>query len=133
MAVMAFMGVVMYIFAPEMIGMLSPVPEIRELGVAVLRIEAFAEPFFAAAIVAYSVCVGAGDTFKPSLINLGSMWFVRLTLAYALASIYGLRGVWFAMAVELTFRGSMFLIRVYRGGWLRNIADTPQTEQATVS
>ena len=35
----------------RMIGMLSPVPEIRELGVAVLRIEAFAEPFFAAAIV----------------------------------------------------------------------------------
>lgn len=133
MAVMAFMGVVMYIFAPEMIGILSPVPEIRELGVAVLRIEAFAEPFFAAAIVAYSVCVGAGDTFKPSLINLGSMWFVRLTLAYALASTYGLRGVWFAMAVELTFRGSMFLIRIYRGGWLRNIADTPQTERATVS
>ena len=133
MAVMAFMGVVMYIFAPEMIGMLSPVPEIRELGVAVLRIEAFAEPFFAAAIVAYSVCVGAGDTFKPSLINLGSMWFVRLTLAYALASTYGLRGVWFAMAVELTFRGSMFLIRIYRGGWLRNIADIPQTERATVS
>ena len=133
MAVMAFMGVVMYIFAPEMIGMLSPVPEIRELGVAVLRIEAFAEPFFAAAIVAYSVCVGAGDTFKPSLINLGSMWFVRLTLAYALASTYDLRGVWFAMAVELTFRGSMFLIRIYLGSWLRNIADTPQTEQATAS
>jgi len=44
-----------------------------------------------------------------------------------------LRGVWFAMAVELTFRGSMFLIRIYRGSWLRNIADTPQTEQATVS
>lgn len=96
------MGAVMYVFAPEMIGMLSPVQEIRELGVAVLRIEAFAEPFFAAAIVSYSVCIGAGDTFKPSLINLGSMWLVRLTLAYALASSYGLRGVWFAMAVELT-------------------------------
>ena len=35
MAVMAFMGAIMYIFAPEMIGILSPVPEIRELGVAV--------------------------------------------------------------------------------------------------
>lgn len=123
MGVMAVMGAVMYVFAPEMIGMLSPVQEIRELGVAVLRIEAFAEPFFAAAIVSYSVCIGAGDTFKPSLINLGSMWLVRLTLAYVLASSYGLRGVWFAMAVELTFRGTMFLVRIFRGSWLNKIAE----------
>ena len=81
MIVMAFMGVVMYIFAPEMIGLLSPVTAIQDLGTSVLRIEAFAEPFFAAAIVAYSVCVGAGDTLKPSMINLGSMWLIRLTLA----------------------------------------------------
>ncbi|WP_028896891.1 MATE family efflux transporter [Prevotella sp. HUN102] len=123
MAVMALMGVVMYIFAPEMIGMLSPVEEIRALGIQVLRIEAFAEPFFAASIVAYSVCVGAGDTFKPSLINLGSMWCVRLTLAWLLSTQYGLPGVWFAMAVELTFRGIMFLIRIYRGSWMKNIGE----------
>lgn len=70
MAVMAFMGVVMYVFAPEMIGFLSPVPAIRELGAEVLRIEAFAEPFFAASIVSYSVCVGAGDTLKPAAMSL---------------------------------------------------------------
>ncbi len=64
MGVMALMGVVMYVFAPEMIGVLSPVESIRELGTACLRIEAFAEPFFAASIVTYSVCVGAGDTME---------------------------------------------------------------------
>lgn len=114
MIVMAGMGIVMYIFAPEMIGLLSPVPEIQALGTSVLRIEAFAEPFFAASIVAYGVCLGAGDTLKPSFINLGSMWIIRLTLAYALASEYGLRGVWFAMAVELTIRGIMFMVYLYR-------------------
>lgn len=114
MVVMAFMGVVMYIFAPEMIGLLSPVAEIQHLGTSVLRIEAFAEPFFAAAIVAYSVCIGAGDTLKPSMINLGSMWLIRLTLAYALASQYGLCGVWFAMAVELSLRGLMFIFYLFR-------------------
>ena len=114
MIVMAFMGVVMYIFAPEMIGLLSPVPAIQDLGTSVLRIEAFAEPFFAAAIVAYSVCVGAGDTLKPSMINLGSMWLIRLTLAYCLASQYGLRGVWFAMAVELSLRGMMFIFYLFK-------------------
>lgn len=114
MIVMAFMGVVMYIFAQEMIGLLSPITAIQDLGISVLRIEAFAEPFFAAAIVAYSVCVGAGDTLKPSMINLGSMWLIRLTLAYCLASQYGLRGVWFAMAVELSLRGMMFIFYLFK-------------------
>lgn len=121
MGVMALMGVVMYAFAPEMIGRLSPVEEIRELGTAILRIEAFAEPFFAASIVIYCVFVGAGNTIRPSIINLGSMWLVRLTLAAILAPTYGLRGVWFAMAIELTFRGILFLISLFRGSWMKNL------------
>ena len=122
MAVMAVMGAVMYVFAPEMIGVLSPVDSIRELGTTCLRIEAFAEPFFAASIVTYSVCVGAGDTKKPAAINLSTMWLVRLTLAYGLSKSYGLEGVWIAMATELTFRGILFLIRLFRGSWLKSFA-----------
>ena len=120
MAVMAVMGAVMYIFAPEMMGILTPVEEIRILGTQSLRIEAFAEPMFAASIVVYCVCVGAGDTLKPVLINLFSMWCVRLSLAALLAPTYGLRGVWTAMALELTFRGILFLVRLFRGRWLHH-------------
>lgn len=120
MLVMALMGVIMYVFAPEMIGVLSPVEAIRQLGTTCLRIEAFAEPFFAASIVTYCVCVGAGDTFKPAAINLGTMWLVRLTLAYGLSKSYGLEGVWIAMATELTFRGVLFLIRLFCGSWMKS-------------
>ncbi|MBP3228403.1 MAG: MATE family efflux transporter [Bacteroidaceae bacterium] len=112
MAVMTLMGVVMYLCAPLMMSLLSPVAEIQTLGTEVLRIEAWAEPMFAAAIVSYGVFVGAGDTFKPSLMNLFSMWAVRLTLAAALAPVYGLKGVWIAMCVELCFRGAIFLARL---------------------
>lgn len=121
MGVMAFMGFIMYIFAPEMIGILSPVEEIRSLGTQILRIEAFAEPFFAASIVSYSVFVGAGDTFKPAKMNLCSMWLVRLTLAWWLSSSFGLVGVWIAMAVELVFRGCLFLFRLFFGDWVKQI------------
>ena len=119
MTIMAIMGLIMYIFAPEMIGILSPVEEIRTLGSQVLRIEAFAEPFFAASIVTYSVCIGAGDTLRPAIMNLVSMWCVRLTMAAMLAPRYGLKGVWIAMAVELIFRGSIFLVRLFREKWLQ--------------
>lgn len=121
MIIMAVMGVVMYFFAHDMMAIMTPVSEIQQLGAQSLRIEAFAEPMYAASIVTYSVCVGAGDTLRPALINLSSMWFVRLTLAYLLAKDYGLPGVWTAMAIELTFRGTLFLIRLYRGKWMRKI------------
>jgi Na+-driven multidrug efflux pump len=124
MTVMAFMGLIMYLLAPEMMSLLTSVDEIVKLGTQCLRIEAFAEPFFAASIVTYSVCVGAGDTMKPALINLGTMWCVRLTLAYMLASQYGLKGVWIAMATELTFRGTLFLVRLFRGTWIKGFSVT---------
>ena len=122
MIVMSVMGMVMYVFAPEMMAILSPVNDIQALGTTVLRIEAFAEPFFAASIVAYSAFVGAGDTLRPALINLCSMWFVRLSLAAWLAKDYGLKGVWTAMAIELTFRGILFLTRLFHGRWLKATA-----------
>ena len=104
MAVMTFMGVIMYVAAPQMMGILSPVEEIKQLGAEVLRIEAFAEPMFAAAIVSYGVFVGAGSTLVPSCMNLFSIWAVRLSLAALLAPVLGLRGVWIAMCTELCFR-----------------------------
>ncbi|MCM1520580.1 MAG: MATE family efflux transporter [Lachnoclostridium sp.] len=121
MAVMAVMGVVMYGAADLMIGFMTPIDEIRTLGASILRIEAWAEPMFAAAIVSYGVFVGAGDTLIPSCMNFGSIWLVRLSLAALLAPTMGLTGVWIAMAVELTFRGLIFLLRLRSSRWLHNI------------
>lgn len=116
-AVMSLMGGVMYVAAPLMMASLTPDAAVRALGTECLRIEAWAEPMFAASIVAMSCFVGAGDTRKPSMMNLISMWGVRVTLAAALAPIWGLQGVWTAMAIELTFRGLIFLGRMKWGNW----------------
>lgn len=115
--VMTVMGVLMWLFAPELMSVLSPVDAIVQQGAEVLRIEAWAEPMFAAAIVCNGVFIGAADTLKPAIMSLVSMWCVRLTLAATLARDYGLRGVWIAMATELTFRGTIFLLRLWKGGW----------------
>ena len=116
-SVMTLMGVLMWIFAPELMALMSPVEEVIAQGTQVLRIEAWAEPMFAAAIVANGVFIGAGDTMIPAIMSLTSMWAVRLTLAATLAPKYGLKGVWTAMAIELTFRGSIFLTRLFKGRW----------------
>lgn len=118
MIVMGLMGILMYLFAPQIIGLMTPVHEIRELGVMALRIEAFAEPMFAASIVAYGVFVGAADTLVPCLMNFFSIWAIRLSLAALLAPSLGLKGVWIAMCVELCFRGFIFLVRLKRERWM---------------
>ena len=116
-AVMTVMGVLMWTFAPELMSLMSPVEEVIAQGTQVLRIEAWVEPMFAAAIVANGVFIGAGDTIIPAIMSLVSMWAVRLTLAASLAPKYGLKGMWIAMATELTFRGSIFLVRLFKGNW----------------
>lgn len=118
-SVMTVGGVLMYIAAPAMIGVLTPNEEIRNLGAAVLRIEAFAEPFYAASIVASGALRGAGDTLVPSCMNFASMWCVRIPLAAILAPRVGLYGVWIAMCVELCFRGILFTTRLKRERWMR--------------
>ena len=110
MLIMGLLGVVMYIFAPEIFSVMSPDGAIRQLGADVLRIEAWAEPMFAASIVAYGFFVGLGRTILPASMNLVSIWGVRLTLAAILAPTMGLQGVWLAMCIELCFRGFIFLI-----------------------
>lgn len=119
MAVMTVMGVIMYIAAPVMMDIMTPVESIRSLGIEVLRIEAWAEPMYAASIVAYGAFVGVGDTMIPAVMNFGSIWLVRIPVAAFLAPTMGLPGVWVAMAVELTFRGIIFLWRMWSGKWYR--------------
>ena len=120
-AVMTLMGVLMWIFASELMSLMTPVDEIIAIGAECLRIEAFAEPMFAASIVINGIFIGAGDTLRPAIMSLASMWGVRLTLAALLATTYGLPGVWTAMAVELTFRGIIFMVRLMQGGWMKKM------------
>lgn len=115
---MTVTAVLMFVFSPAMFFMLTPDKAVRNLGVRVLRIEAFAEPMFACSIVAAGALRGAGDTLVPSIMNLMSMWGIRITMAVFLAPHIGLTGVWIAMCVELCIRGILFLIRLFREKWL---------------
>ena len=84
----------------------------------VLRIELLVEPLFGASIVAAGALRGAGDTLIPGIMNMVSVWGVRISLMLILVSRMGLTGAWIAMAIELAFRGTIFLIRLARGKWL---------------
>ena len=116
--IMTLTAGLMFILAPFVFRILTPDPAVQELGVHVLRIEAFAEPLFAVSIAAAGAMRGAGDTLIPSILNLASMWGVRITAAAFLAPRLGLAGVWIAMCGELCIRGILFLVRLLREKWL---------------
>ena len=117
-AIMALSGVGLWVFAPTLMSIFTADAAVIALGARVLRIEAFAEPMFGASIVASGAMQGAGDSTACFVLNLFSMWGVRLTLAFLLAPRLGLVGVWGAMCFELCIRGLLFLIRLARGKWL---------------
>ncbi len=110
-ALMGCTGLLMMIFCPFVFRLLTPVVEVRTLAAQALRIGLLAEPLFGVSIAAAGALRGAGDTLVPSLLNLGSIWIVRLGLSLLLVGKLGLRGMWIAMAIELCVRGALMLWR----------------------
>lgn len=118
MGIMTLTGAGLFAFAPALMSIFTADAAVIALGARVLRIEAFAEPMFGVSIVASGAMQGAGDSTACFVLNLVSMWGIRLTLAFLLAPRLGLMGVWGAMCFELCVRGLLFLIRLARGKWL---------------
>jgi len=114
---MTVMGALMYIMAPQLIGIFTTDAAVITLGAMVLRIEAFGEPGFGLSQLVFGVLRGSGDTKAPFLISLLGMWVIRLPFAAILlkTTTMGLKCIWIAMMTDLTVRGIVSWVH-YRGG-----------------
>ena len=121
MVIMGSSAIVMYFVSPYIMAFFTPVVEIQQTAVSVLRIELIAEPLFAASIIACGALRGAKDTMVPALLNLASIWGIRIPLGYFLVQQIGLKGMWIAMCIELNIRGLIFLIRLKKEDWLKRL------------
>ena len=119
-AVMCTASAIMFALAPNIIDLFSNDAAVIALGARVLRIEAFAEPFFAIATVIAGVLRGAGDTRWPFYISLAGMWLMRVPIAFVLIRLFGwgLEAIWVGMAVDLFVRGVLCLWRFYKRTWV---------------
>jgi MATE family, multidrug efflux pump len=133
---MTIMGVLFFIFAPDLFRVFSPHAHqqpIVDAGVPVLRLVAFAMPPLSAIIVLTGALRGAGDTRFPILLTWIGFLVIRMPLAYLLTRSVvdlgplgsvtgwnlGLMGAWIAMFVDLLVRGLLFLGRFVSGRWMR--------------
>jgi len=132
---MTIMGILFFIFAPDLFRVFSPHTHqqpIVDAGVPVLRLVAFAMPPLSAIIVLTGALRGAGDTRFPILLTWIGFLVIRMPLAYLLTRSVvdlgslgtltgwnlGLMGAWIAMFVDLTIRGILFLWRFVSGRWM---------------
>ena len=121
--VMAFSAVLMFIFAPNLMGLFIKDAKVIALGALVLRIQAFGEIGLAIANISSGIFKGAGDTKWPFYIAVIGMWIVRIIPAIILINIFdfGLAGIWIPMAFDWTVRAGISLYRFKNDRWLKNI------------
>jgi len=117
MVIMCVMGVVFFVFAPQIMGVFINDPDVIALGVWPLRLVAFSQPMLATSIVLSGALRGAGDTRSTLMITSGGLWLVRVPIALLLAPPLGLIGAWIAMGIDLNLRGLACWLRVRSGRW----------------
>ena len=117
--VMLVCAVLMFIFAPQLVGMFTTDQQAIAMASQALRVQAFAELFVAIANTVSGILRGAGDTKFSSFLSMVGMWGVRVPLAFILIHFFGfsLLGVWLPMALDWTMRCLLMTIRYRRGKW----------------
>ncbi|WP_243660905.1 MATE family efflux transporter [Miniphocaeibacter halophilus] len=116
---MVIIGIIFYVFAEPLASIFTETKRVKLLVVDVLHIIAFFQPFSALVQIITNALQGAGDTKFPMYSTIVGIWGIRLAIGYLLAVPlkYGLRGVWYAYALDLVVRGIILLIRFKKGKW----------------
>ncbi len=118
-AVLGVLGVLFVAFADVVVGWFTHDPEVAPIATLGLRIISGGFPFYAAGYVLTQSFNGAGDTWTPTLINLGCFWLFEIPLAYALGRSlgYGPAGIFWAMAIAFSVMSVVSAWRFRRGTW----------------
>jgi MATE family multidrug resistance protein len=118
-ALMAAVGFAFLLFPAQIVGFFTNDPQIIAIGTMPLRMVGLIQPLLAASMVFSGGLRGAGDTRWPMMITGGSIWLVRLPLAYLFALVlgWGLPGAWTALALDLSLRGLLNFLRFRGGRW----------------
>jgi putative MATE family efflux protein len=116
---MGAVGLVFLLFPAQIVGFFTDDPQLIALGTMPLRMVGLIQPLLSANMVFAGGLRGAGDTRFPMIISGGSIWLIRLPLAYLFAIVFGwgLLGAWGALALDLSLRGVLNFLRFRSGRW----------------
>src|SRR5687768_5572095 len=116
--VLGIVGLVFFIFAPQIAALFTSDPRVTPHATSCLRIVSTGFVFFAYGLVFTQSFNGAGDTWTPTWINLGCFWAIQIPLAWLLAirMEMGPIGVFIAMTVAFSLLAVVSGV-IFRRGW----------------
>ncbi len=118
-AYMVAVAAFIFVFAPSLIAIFDPTPEVVAIGTQCARIIAPSLVLNSIGVVLSRGFAGAGNTIPPMTINLLTLWILEVPLAYGLAQIagLGLLGIWLGRAAANMANGLVFAAWFKRGKW----------------
>ena len=116
---MIISGGLLFIFAPDMMGLFSKSAEVILLGALVLRMVAVSEPFYGVSIIIEGMLLGVGRTITPFVFNIIGMWGVRIVGTFLCTQLLslGLAGAWGCMIAHNLLLFVLYSIHYLRGKW----------------
>jgi len=117
--VLGVLGMIFVAFASTVVGWFTQDPGVAPIAALGLRIISAGFPFYAAGYVLTQSFNGAGDTWTPTLINLGCFWLFEIPLAFVLGRTLALGppGVFWAMAIAFSVMSIVAALLFRRGRW----------------
>jgi len=116
---MVVAALLLTVFAPSLIAVFDPAPEVVAFGAECVRVVAWSMVFSAAGVVLARGFDGAGNTVPAMAINLLTLWGTELPVAFVLSRWLGVgaTGVWWGRAVANVANGLLFAVWFRRGKW----------------
>ncbi len=118
-ALMVLSGTLLFIFAPDMVGLFSKDAQVILLGATVLRMVAVSEPFYGVSIIIEGMMQGMGHTVYPFVCNIIGMWGVRIVGTYVCLTWFGgdLTAAWGCMIAHNLLLFVLFSGHYLSGRW----------------
>lgn len=119
---MAFTGLILFLFASQIMAIFSPDEEVISLGARVLRLIAISEPIFGLMIVSEGIYYGMGQTKTAFIVTTIGSWGIRIVSTVICVYVLhtGLFEVWICMLADNTFRALAMAIPLFSGGARRH-------------
>ncbi|WP_432454628.1 MULTISPECIES: EmmdR/YeeO family multidrug/toxin efflux MATE transporter [unclassified Agarivorans] len=108
------------LFAEQLARLYTSEPEVIEIVVKLIHMNALMSPIWAASFVLPNAFKGAKDVKYTMWTAIVSMWGCRIVLGYVLGIVWGLGvyGVWLGMFADWWFRGALYCWRLINLRWL---------------
>jgi len=118
---MSISGAVLFVFAEPLMHFFSNDPQVLRQGAEVLRVVSLTEPLFGAGVVMTGLYNGVGITRFPLIVEVGSMWIVRILFTFICIHYFdlGLLAVWYCMVANNIVLALVFGVRMLLPGVFR--------------